>query len=260
MKNSFFTRLAAVGALCCAFSAFASNVRAQTLHLVTVGNPAAFSSRTAIVDLRNDVKNVRAFFTERVPASRLRLLDVQDPTAAELEAALAELAVESDDVVVFYFTGLGGNQLDAEGQVFQLFQDGGKNETRLSRRAVRRALAPKEPRFVVLLTDCCNAFVPPLETPSVAAQVESAQAFAEAQAPESDGPKKVSPIVQKLFFESNGRFDVTASQLGQYSFADAADVRGSIATNAWLSVFKEVDETLKNDPETEIDWRDYTTP
>jgi len=258
MKNSFFTRLAAVGALCSAFSAFASNVQAQTLHLVTVGNPAAFSSRTAIVDLRNDVKNVRAFFTERVPASRLRLLDLQDPTAAELEAALAELAVESDDVVVFYFTGRAGNQLDAEGQVFQLFHKKSKTETRLSRRAVRRVLAPKEPRFVVLLTDCCNSFVSPLKTPSVAAQVESAQAFAEAQAPESDGPEKVSPVVQKLFFESTGRFDVTASQLGQYAFADAADVRGSIATNAWLSVFKEVDETLKNDPETEIDWRDVS--
>ncbi len=108
------------------------------------------------------------------------------------------------------------------------------------------------------MTDCANSFVSPLKTPSVAAQVESAQAFAEAQAPESDGPEKVSPVVQKLFFESTGRFDVTASQLGQYAFADAADVRGSIATNAWLSVFKEVDETLKNDPETEIDWREVS--
>ncbi len=258
MKNSFFTRLAAVGALCCAFSAFASNVQAQTLHLVTVGNPAAFTARTAIVDVRNDVKNVRAFFTERVPASRLRLLDLQDPTAADVEAALAHLAVESDDVVVFYFTGHAGNQLDAEGQVFQLFQNGGKNETRLSRRTVRRVLAPKEPRFVVLLTDCANAFAPSPESTPIAAQVESAQAPAEAQAPESDGPEKVSPVVRRLFFEPSGCVDMTAAKPGQYAFADAADVRGSIATNAWLSVFKEVDETLKNDPKTEIDWREVS--
>ncbi len=250
MKNSFFTRLIAVGALC---GAFATSAQAQTLHLVTVGNPSAFSRYAQSAVLR-DVKNVREFFAANVPAGRLRVVDLSDPSGADVQAALGNLAVEPDDVVVFYFTGNAGNQTESGGHAFQFFQGADKKETRLLRRDVRHTLAQKKPRLFVLLTDCCNAYIDALPPASNDGQVKLADGAAQTQTSETDGAKEVSPVARKLFFEPSGCVDITSSKYGQYSFAGDGKT-GSLATLAWLDVFEKTNETLKSAPETAVDWR-----
>jgi len=228
MKNSFFTRLAAVGALCSAFSAFASNVQAQTLHLVTVES-AKSDERNA----RYVAGYVDQFFRENVPAERLNLvrLEKEKATPDAVVAEIRKLLVGSDDVVVFYFYGLAGDDRDAAGQTFRFFEKGNENERRLSRQKVRAELANLRPRLIVLLSDCDNVGAPMPWPPGALPPA-----------------REVSPVTQKLFFEPSGCVDITSSKPGQYSF-------GAFATRAWISVFREVDRTLRDDPYEDVDWK-----
>ncbi len=221
MKNSFFTRLAAVGALCCAFSAFASNVQAQTLHLVTVES-AKSDERNA----RYVAGHVDQFFRENVPAERLNLvrLEKEKATPDAVVAEIRKLLVGSDDVVVFYFYGLAGDDRDAAGQTFRFFEKENENERRLSRQKVRAELANLRPRLLVLLSDCDNVGAP--------------MTWPKGALPPA---REVSLVAQKLFFEPSGCVDITLSKPGQYSF-------GAIATRAWISVFHEVDRILTRRP------------
>jgi len=250
MKQSIFTRPLLVGvrrrafaafAALVAFAALASAAQAQTLHLVTVGNPEGFKQESAKKDVKKDLDNIRDFFIENVPKNRLNLeaVNVSNKTPRGVRAAIRSLNdVKPDDVVVFYYTGHAGNQLDEAGHVFQLFEEGGKKEQRLPRKDVRADLALTQARLIVLLSDCCNAFIQPIPTPKV--PVVPA--------------KEVSPVAQKLFFEPSGCVDITSSKLGQYSFTGDGD-SGSLATAAWIKVFEEVNETLKDDPKADVDWK-----
>ncbi len=245
MKQSIFTRPLLGGvrrrafAAFVAFAALASVAQAQTLHLVTVGNPEGFNEASAKKDVKKDLENVRDFFIANVPKNRLNLeaVDISNKTPRGVRAAIRSLEVKPDDVVVFYYTGHAGNQLDEAGHVFQLFEEGGKKEQRLPRKDVRADLALTQARLIVLLSDCCNAFIPTVspKTPVVPA-------------------KEVSPVAQKLFFEPSGCVDITSSKLGQYSFTGDGG-HGSLATAAWIKVFEEVNETLKDDPEADVDWK-----
>ncbi|MBQ9126772.1 MAG: PDZ domain-containing protein, partial [Thermoguttaceae bacterium] len=268
MKKLLFTRpLSSAFAALVAFATLASVAQAQTLHLIAVGNPEGFAnSENAQEDVKQDLLNVRYFFQGHVPEDRLNCVFLEkEATPYVVKAKIAKLPVEPDDVVVFYYTGHAGNETEGTGHAFQLFEevevekDGKKetklHETRLARKDVRNALAQRAPRLFVVLSDCCNAYMDALPPAANDGKFKIADDAAPTQDAETDGAKEVSPIARTLFFEPSGCVDITSSKFGQYSFTDGAEVRGSLATNAWLTVFKNVDETLKNDPEAPVDWR-----
>ena len=297
MEKSFFTQLARVavrrGALAAvvAFAVLTSVAQAQTLHLITLGNPEGFRSQDAKKAVKKDLENVRNFFVSHVPEDRLNYVNIEKASEHVLFAEINRLDVEEDDVVVFYFTGHAGNQTEDGGHAFQLFQevsqkpkkqkskkdkkdkddeenedaDDGDNEekneekneeekeeeneeevelteTRVLRKDVRQSLSNLSPRLFVILSDCCNAYLPGL-TP------RSAMPDKDMATPANE----ISPVAQRLFFEPSGCVDITSSKYGQYSFTDDGQ-SGSFATTAWLDVFEKVNKKLKKNPKEKIDW------
>lgn len=134
-------------------------------------------------------------------------------TQSALLNAIVTLPVESNDVIVFYYTGHGGANefLGGSKWPLMLFQ----NNELVDYAVISEAVKAKDARFVVTIADCCNNY--------------SFQAK-----PKSLVPKGTSDGYQSLFLQQSGYIVMSAASKGEFSLAGRD---GGMFTNQFLSVF-----------------------
>ncbi|GAK55786.1 hypothetical protein U27_02745 [Candidatus Vecturithrix granuli] len=126
---------------------------------------------------------------------------------------IATLPVESNDVIVFYYTGHGGANefLGGSKWPLMLFQ----NNELVDYAVISEVIKAKGARFVVTIADCCNNY--------------SFQAKSRALV-----PKGTSDGYQSLFLKQSGYIVMSAASKGEFSLAGSD---GGMFTNQFLSVF-----------------------
>ena len=147
--------------------------------------------------VKSDVLLLSTRFDENVPHRQLvfRTLSKKDFNPSTVMNHIAQRNVDSDDVLIFYYSGHGGYDPTSKEHFFAFGQTG------LSRTVVRKALQQKRPRLVVLISDSCSNPVTPEYYNS----------------PDGAGPRRVSPLFDSLFVQSRGLVDISSSSPGEFA-------------------------------------------
>ncbi len=193
----------------------------QTLHAIVIGDlsPAAGWGIYA-PNLTMDMSNMFAILNDNVPEKQLNLLSVefsenQDSAPAKVLSLIDSLQVDSQDVLLFYFTGHGGS--DEQGQHYLALANGP-----LTRQKLLERLAKHHAKLTVLITDCCSS--------------RSDGKRILATAPGFENPVKATPLFQSLMFNTSGVVDMNSSSPGENAFFKPVDpenfeLPGSIFTS-----------------------------
>lgn len=184
-----------------------------------------------------DIGIIVGMFHENMPDDRLRTKVLRDRDAlpeTALQAIRSLDVAAGQDTVVFYYSGHGGFDETSHGHMFFPSQ---KN---MYRKDVREAIAQKNPRLAVIISDTCSVFIKvPVPPPS-------------AGAPHLEEP---TPIFQALFFRPQGLVDIGSTQPGQEAWGDS---NGGLFTRSlgkyigmnrdkspnWSEVLQAVDKTV----------------
>ncbi|MDO4627775.1 MAG: PDZ domain-containing protein [Planctomycetia bacterium] len=212
-----------------------SVAQAQTIHLITAGDLRGFRGG-AREGIQKDVANITNFFKRRVPTEQLKVTDIDGTMVSPnaIRQAVNALQAEENDTIVFYYSGHAAYDSDNGGQFFQLF-DEKDNRENITRAEIRELMLRKNTRLVVLLTDCCNVF-------------DENRKFGLKMGAMRGTVNTLAPVIDKLFFKTEGVVNITSSQVGQYSYA-LQD--GSIFTVALIQTLEKVNhDLLKNDKVT----------
>lgn len=194
---------------------------AQRVHALIVADasPACGWGRFGTF-VRADALQMTGFLKTHIPKDQLvidAIVFLADAEASpeSVRAALAKLRPESNDTVLFYYTGHGG--IDDRGSHFLM--PGGK----LYRDEVRATLQHVKPRLAVMLTDCCNS-----RSDGLAIGVRDV----------FRSPEVISPLCRSLLIEPSGLVDINSSAPGESAFF-SEEHKGSIFTQTALMWFKE---------------------
>ncbi len=180
----------------------APGAAAQRLHAIVIADTSPWAGwGRHVSDVVLDSSMMQAVFSTNVPEQRLTLHIFQigenalgDP--GQVRQFIQQVPAASEDTVVVYFTGHGGN--DDRGHYLAFAQG------RLYREEIRALLEAKGARLNVLLTDCCN-------------QRADGEDFC-APYIEMEPPPVVTPLFQSLFFEPRGLVDINSSSPGEGAF------------------------------------------
>lgn len=159
---------------------------------------------------------------------------------ANAEKILKGLEIASDDIVFFYYTGHGARSPSDKTRWPQLafeYERKKTSATFMSLAEVDEILAAKQPKFRVVLADCCNSIVPTLPSKKVsigATRVKSAASRFEAY--------------KKLFINPSGNVICSSSHPGQ---ASKATEYGGAFTLVYLAILEEI---TKGNPEAQASW------
>ena len=197
---------------------------AQILHVVVVGDvspSAGWGKYTSAVAM--DMTMVSTTIAENMPERQFSLVrfeisEDEYSSPANVLATVNELAVGSDDAILFYFTGHGS--VDDKGHFLSLATG------KLYRKDLLAALAARKARMVALITDCCNT--------------RSDGYLYAAPYVEVTSPPVPSPLFKRLFFDTTGIVDITSSSPGESAFFapyqdEPPGSPGSIFTTAWVN-------------------------
>lgn len=200
----FFARLAcAVVALGSAAPAFAAD--APKLHALLVCDTTDENLRKAA---GKDRDHMRGILKDNIPDKQLAITVIEGAGAKIRPAAVLDyykaLHVGPNDALLFYYTGHGSIRQGGVGDAaytFELQSDGHPGKAPLARSDVRKAMEAKNPRLIVILSDCCSNR---LDLPAP----RQVGTFAVAL----PGPvTATSPLMQSLFFDTTGTVSITAA-------------------------------------------------
>jgi len=217
-KGSFC--LAASLLICAVFSC--STLPAADLHTIIVGDTDATD---LMPGLKFDVNNMRAESKNIAKYSGLKLKEkvfLGDNSRTSLVLSqLKNLQVQSNDTILFYFTGHGyrtRSKLDNPWpNLFFTFEDYG-----IDVNDVVSILSDKKARFVLIINDCCNTYLSEAGAPFLAKEMVH-------------GFKATSNLkknYQNLFLNSRGIIVIASSKIGQSSLCTE---KGSLYTLAFLA-------------------------
>ena len=235
----------------------------HSINIITVprGEPPRERSQTAKVhlvlaadinDLDNvgrqvwaDAHNVRVFFEDNIASSRLNVVDLEQRrggnllTKNDMLQAIRNLNANSDDAIVFFFSGHGAIDSVA-GQYFHL----GSGD-QVFRSEILDALKSQRARLTVLVSDCCSNRHD--VEPSVRPRPPRVQSRGVGEI------KGIRPLIETLFFEASGVVNITAAEDGTYGFIYPSDSRyegdthkGSVFTWNFRGVLNAEMNTSKN--------------
>ncbi|MBX3723107.1 MAG: caspase family protein [Turneriella sp.] len=214
--------VAAFAALFCA-----SSLQAATLRALLIGDTNDRSIGKSVV---TDLANVEAFMRDIAAKTGLKL-DLKVLKGAQIKSKIVTAAVnglkaESDDTVIFYYSGHGfrTQQVKTRWPLLYIPDAGDKG---VDFQWVIDTLQQKQPRMVLAISDSCNSFIdsPPRTMGSRSMQVDQ------------------EALWKKLFVEFSGRIYASGSQVGQFSFGE--DSQGGAFTSRFLSIVRS--EVKKND-------------
>lgn len=204
------------------------SLQGMTLHTVLVCDTLDTSIGSST---QADCHQVRLFAQEIAKKTNMKLKEtvLQDRQVRPklLFKALENLKFESDDVVLFYFSGHGYRSVAKGKDVWPFLYfsvvDRGVDFTKLT-----KELRNKHPRLLLAIADCCNNVIPQDYLPLMATR-----AFFLA-------PKITTDLEQqnltRLFVETQGTFITSSSIPGQYSWGGAS---GGLFTYSFIHNLKQ---------------------
>lgn len=191
---------------------------AASLRVLLVGDTNDRSiGKSVVTDLANVEK-----FVKHVAAATGLTLDLKTIKGGALKSraimdAVKKLKVESDDAVIFYYSGHGFRTKDVKTR-WPLLHIPDAGIKGVDFQVVIDTLNQKNPRMLLAISDSCNSFI---DTPSRSVNTR-------AMRPEQEAAWK------KLFVEFSGRIYASGSQVGQYSFGQ--DATGGAFTSRFLAI------------------------
>ncbi|MBI2807881.1 MAG: caspase family protein [Planctomycetes bacterium] len=192
-----------------------------TVHLVAIGDTDVGGDfgRKLGEDARNIKTTFEKAFARANRSSQLKthLLLGQSVTPANILKVIGQLKVGRNDTIVVLYSGHGATD-PRLGHVLTL------DHGRLYRKDLLNALKAKNPRLMVVLTDCCSSGVP-------------ARAVVNTYTPRplASGQVMQWSTVQSLFLRHQGLVDITAAEPGYCGKIDLQK-SGSLFTNALTKI------------------------
>jgi len=181
--------------------------------------------------------------------SRLQIYDPlmgNSVTASAIQSFFKDLRSGPDDTLLFYYSGHG--QILAEsGHVLNLTNPDEKGRKILPRLDLLMAMKAKNPRLVVVLTDCCSKIRKP--------EIPPAPAPSKALPPEIPPPPWA--VAGCLFLQHRGVVDITASCPGQAAWPNSRSV-GGIFTDAFTALLDPYNlSVLDKNGDKFIEWNEF---
>ncbi len=191
---------------------------AASLRVLLIGDTNDRSiGKSVVTDLANVEK-----FVKHVAANTGLTLDVRTIKGGALKSraiidAVKKLKVESDDAVIFYYSGHGFRTQDVKTR-WPLLHIPDAGIKGVDFQMVIDTLNQKNPRMLLAISDSCNSFI---DTPQRSVNTRAMRQEQEA-------------AWRKLFVEFSGRIYASGSQVGQYSFGQ--DATGGAFTSRFIAI------------------------
>jgi hypothetical protein len=227
-KKYFLCAAAALLTLCCAHS------EAATLHAILIGDTLGDNIQESVIkDLDNMQKEV-GLISRYTHLSVKEMVITGENITKNLLKELDQAQIETDDVVLFYYSGHGYRE-DSKESIWPNFyitqQDKG-----IKFDEVQEILKNKNPRFLLAMADCCNSFIPDDYAPQMIHKDIKATSR-----------EQLEKNYQKLFLEQRGYIFVSSSSIGEPSWGMSS--RGGLYTYTFLlNLHRSVKSTA------EMDW------
>lgn len=196
-------------------------LEASTLHTIMVADTTdvTIGDSTAIdlYKMRREFKKVEHYTGMEHNQISISGYDVLPENVLE---ALEPLEFDEDDVVIFYYSGHGYRTEDKEGNpwpnlYFSIVDEG------IDLSLIRDILEEKNPRFLIVMADVCNSFVPDDFAPPLIARFWMS----------GMDEKIIEANYRSLFMENEGTLLISSSDVGEYSWGTNS---GGLFTVAFL--------------------------
>lgn len=233
--KSLFLAVFLCGSLICWQGLFAGS-----LHLIAVGDTLAEDIRDSVLI---DLNNIESHASDIAHYSGLTLvkhqLTYEKANADEVLEYVKNLETESDDVIIFYFSGHGFRTSSKEANPWpNLYFSVSYNAADLL--DIANVIRLKDAHFSLVMADCCNNMI----SDRIAPKVSRSRTM-----PKID-EARIERNIKKLFIETNGQ--VLASGSGEGQFAYGNSIEGGRFSYSYLLAFN----TYTRLSDTEIlDWQ-----
>lgn len=197
---------------CCIILLIPYFTKAQTLHAIVIANTFDESIGSACAgdcgNVFTEIKNIAQVLNYK---DNLVVLQDYDFSKQKLEEAITNLQCNTNDVVLFYYTGHGARAENDNSQWPQMsFNQNDENDSRnyVPLLRVFNQLKEKNPRLLIVLADCCN---------NISEQVLP-QNVSKGQTTVSDESNLVQ-VYKSLYNDLSGTILVSSSKPGEISIA-----------------------------------------
>lgn len=184
-----------------------------------------------------DVSSVRTLFLENVPQHlyRFHALTGSDASAEHIGNKIRAVPIDSDDVLVFFYSGHGAFDTN-ENEHFMTLTNGDN----IRRSDLLEVIQSRGAKLDVLITNSCSNFVK-----------------FDVNSPSPNGVQRLKPLFHELFFKPRGLVNISATMPGQTAItgsAGSAFYRGfngalydSERRISWTQIIYETNKNSKND-------------
>lgn len=214
MQNVMRVLLWGVGALC-----YPSIVEGANLHVIIAADTLSENIRPGTIkdikQMKLEIRQISRYTDLKV---KQQVFDEYDATSSSVLAAVRGLAINSDDVVLFYFTGHGYRTPSKGDNPWPNFFFPA-NSTGIDMSQVAEYLKKKNPQLVIIIGDCCNNVLSDDGAPPIQ-QLDRRHTTA---------AKSIQANYRKLFLETTGVLLMSAAIKGEVAYSSRS---GAIFTNA----------------------------
>lgn len=215
------------------------NCYSQTLHVITVGALDDKKLSSAVYSDFEIMKKNFNFISQNI-GYKLSTQTIGNAgfNSKTILNSLDTLKVEPQDLIFFYYSGHGFNEIQSNTR-FPIFQLNDFKQNKLLVDNVADLLKAKNARLCITFGDMCNNFLPS-GTKSMTRTIKIKGGFVS---------NDMNPVLHKLFLETQGYIKISSSEKSQYSNAYED---GSLYTKAFD---KALEEAI--DKNAEISWNTF---
>lgn len=195
---------------------FFSYLNAANFHILLVADTQSDLKEQSLSDLRTMYAQANELSQTIGIPYQIHVFNEQLVERQNILNKIDKLPIAQDDLVLFYYTGHGCRSEQKSTPWPYLFFAGKHQYMALDE--VLDHLKNKNPKFALVIADCCNNYNEDLPSPSVFRFHSLAQ-------------KHISQSVKGLFLNSKGYLVITGAEPGGYSWASD---QGGILTSAFL--------------------------
>lgn len=188
-------------------------VHAANLDVVMIGDTMANGIAEGV---EKDLRNMQAEVQEISHYTGLELKTVmitgQDVRQDKIRSELANLKVNSDDVVLFFYSGHGSHENKDPNNPWPYLLLS-RDKSTIDLETINSILMSKHPRFLLSVANACNSLEAPKDSPGdfkMDAQIDYTWLV--------NHDWKAENNYRKLFLETNGTILVTSSKVGEPSY------------------------------------------
>ncbi len=166
-----------------------------------------------------------------IPEESMGIFDGGDCSKTMLMKWLRSLECSDEDIIVFCYLGHGTRSVNDTSIFPQMCLGGNRDSDFVSLEALKNAIMEKDPRFALIIGDCCNS-----KDPNVSPKFTIMDAADNSYTGEMEARN-----LRKLFLEQRGCVITTGSKPGEYSWANNSltDKSGMMYTTIFTQFFSE---------------------